>query len=74
VRHKLTAPRLRAVVDLFFAGEAFRERFERCPGAPGVGHHALLGGLLQHVSEVVSIGRQMARVARADEELVAVAA
>ncbi len=74
VRHKLRAPRLRAVVDLFFADEAFRERFERCPGAPGVGHHALLGGLLQHVSEVVSIGRQMARVARADEELVAVAA
>jgi 3'-5' exoribonuclease len=74
VRHKLTAPRLRAIADLFFADEAFRERFERCPGAPGVGHHALLGGLLQHVSEVVSIGRQMARVARADEELVAVAA
>ena len=74
VRHKLTAPRLRAVLDLFFADEAFRERFERCPGAPGVGHHALLGGLLQHVSEVVSIARQMARVARADEELVVVAA
>jgi len=69
-RLKLTAPRLRAVLDLFFADESFRERFERCPGAPGFGHHALIGGLIQHVSEVVSIARQIARVSRADEELV----
>ena len=70
VRGKLTAPRLRAVVDLFYADEGFRMRYEQCPGAPGTGHHALIGGLLQHTSEVVSIARQMARVARADEELV----
>ena len=69
-RDRLTAPRLRAAVDLFFADDAFREQFEQCPGAPGVGHHALLGGLLQHVSEVASIGRQIARVAKADEQLV----
>lgn len=74
VRTRLAAPRLRAAVDLFFADEAFRERFEQCPGAPGTGHHAAIGGLLQHVSEVVSIGRQMARVARANEELVVVGA
>lgn len=74
VRHKLEAPRLRAVVDLFHADEAFRERYEQCPGAPGVGHHAVLGGLLQHTCEVVSIARGIARVSRADEELVTVGA
>jgi 3'-5' exoribonuclease len=69
-RTKLEAPRLRAVLDLFYANEAFRLRYEQCPGAPGTGHHALLGGLLQHTSEVVSIARGIARVARANEELV----
>jgi 3'-5' exoribonuclease len=69
-RAKLTAPRLRAVIDLFYADEIFRERYEQCPGAPGNGHHAALGGLLQHTCEVAVIGRQMARVAKADDELV----
>jgi 3'-5' exoribonuclease len=73
-RHKLTAPRLRAAVDLFFADDVFRERFERCPGSPGTGHHAALGGLLQHVCEVVLIGKQIAKVSHADEELVTVGA
>jgi len=70
VRARIAAPRLRAVIDLFYADEPFRERYERCPGAPGIGHHAVLGGLLQHTCEVVSIARGIARVARADEELV----
>lgn len=70
LRHKFTAPRLRAVVDLFYADDAFREDYQLCPGAPGTGHHAALGGLLQHTCEVVSIGRQIARIAHADEELV----
>lgn len=74
IRHRLTAPRLRAAVDLFYADEAFRERYEQCPGAPGTGHHAALGGLLQHTSEVVGIARSIARIARADEELVMVGA
>jgi 3'-5' exoribonuclease len=74
VRHKLTAPRLRAVVDLFYGDESFRLRYERCPGAPGTGHHALLGGLLQHTTEVVRIARAIARVAGANEELVTVGA
>ncbi len=69
-RGKLTATRLRAVVDLFYTDEAFRERYEQCPGAPGTGHHASLGGLLQHTCEVAAIGRQMARIAKADDELV----
>ncbi|MDZ4257518.1 MAG: HD domain-containing protein [Gemmatimonadales bacterium] len=73
-RQRLAAPRLRAVLDLFFAEDDFRLAFEQCPGAPGTGHHAAIGGLLQHTSEVVSIGRQMARVAHADAELVVAAA
>ena len=70
VRARFTGPRLRATVDLFYADEAFRERFGQCPGAPGTGHHASLGGLLQHTCEVMRIGQQIAKVARADEELV----
>lgn len=69
-RTRIAAPRLRTAVDLFFADDLFREDFQQCPGAPGTGHHAVLGGLLQHTCEVVSIGRQIARIARADEELV----
>lgn len=69
-REELTAPRLRAVLDLFFRDDAFRERYEECPGAPGTGHHAKLGGLLQHTCEVLAIGLQIARVAKADIELV----
>ena len=70
MRDKLTAPRLRAVLDLFYADDVFRERYEQCPGAPGTGHHAMLGGLLQHTCEVLAIALQIARVAKADEELV----
>ncbi len=69
-RDRLTAPRLRGAVDLFFADDVFRTRFEECPGSPGTGHHALIGGLLQHTCEVVVLARQMAKVARADAELV----
>ena len=69
-RDKLTAPRLRAVLDLFYRDDAFRQRYEQCPGAPGTGHHALLGGLLQHTCEVLAIALQIARVAKADVELV----
>ena len=69
-REKLTAPRLRAVLDLFYRDDAFRERYEQCPGAPGTGHHARLGGLLQHTCEVLAIALQIAKVAKADVELV----
>lgn len=70
VRAKLTAPRLAAVLDLFYRDDLFRERYEQCPGAPGTGHHAKLGGLLQHTYEVLAIALQIARVAKADTELV----
>lgn len=70
LRSRLRAPRLRAVIDLFYADDDFRSRYQECPGAPGTGHHATIGGLLQHTCEVASIGKQMARVARADTEIV----
>lgn len=68
-RTELAAPRLRAAVDLVFADDAFRARFETCPAALQ-GHHAELGGLLRHTVEVAAIGRQMAKVMRADADLV----
>lgn len=63
LRAGFTTPRLTAAVDLFFADDAFRARFERTPGAVR-GHHARLGGLLLHVCEVASIGQQMAKTMR----------
>jgi len=73
-RARLTAPRLAAIVDLFYADDGFRERYGECPGAPGTGHHAALGGLVQHTCEVLTIARHIAKVAHADEELVAAGA
>jgi 3'-5' exoribonuclease len=63
LRANLKTPRLAAAVDLFFADDDFRSRFERTPGAVR-GHHAKLGGLLLHVCEVATIGREMARAMR----------
>lgn len=74
LRGDFTASRLAAIAALFLDDDAFRERFEQCPAAPGTGHHARLGGLLQHTCEVVSIARSIAQVAHADIELVTVGA
>ena len=63
LRAGVTTPRLIEAIDLFFADDDFRARFERTPGAVR-GHHARLGGLLLHVCEVASIGQQMARTMR----------
>lgn len=68
-REEMTAPRLRRVVDLFFADDDFRHAFEQCPASPS-GHHAELGGLLKHVWEVAYIGRAIAASAGADRDLV----
>lgn len=68
-RREITKPRLRHVVDLFYEDESFRERYERCPGAVR-GHHAQIGGLLKHTTEVAAIGRTIARTSGADGELV----
>jgi len=63
LRTGIASPTVRAVVDLFFADEAFRARFERTPGAVN-GHHAQLGGLLLHVFEVTSIAKHIAKTVR----------
>lgn len=68
-RREIAKPRLRRVVDLFYEDDWFRERYERCPGAVR-GHHAQLGGLLKHTTEVAAIGRTIARTSGADGELV----
>ena len=68
-RAELLAPRLARVVALFFEDADFRRRFGACP-ASVAGHHAALGGLLQHTVEVAAIGRTIARAAGADPEVV----
>jgi 3'-5' exoribonuclease len=68
-RSEMKSSQLRAAVDLFFADDEFRRRFERAPGAPR-GHHAQLGGLLLHVVEVATIARASAKAMRADVDLV----
>lgn len=68
-RAEIRRPRLAQVLSLFFDDPDFRAKFEMCPAAPA-GHHAELGGLLRHVTEVATIGRAIARTSRADQELV----
>ena len=68
-RGAIRSPKLRAVVDLFFADDAFRAAFERTPGAPR-GHHAVLGGLLLHVVEVATIARGAVKTMHGDVDLV----
>ena len=68
-RAEVRAPRLAAVLSLFYDDEEFRRRYEECP-ASLAGHHAELGGLLKHTCEVASIGRQISRVCRANGDLV----
>ncbi len=72
-RAAIASPTLRRAVDLFFADDEFRARFERTPGAPR-GHHALLGGLLLHVVEVATIARNAAQTMGGDVDLVTVGA
>ena len=68
-RGELRRPRLRRTLDLFYADEDFRRRYQECP-ASTVGHHAELGGLLRHTCEVAAIGRAIAKACHADSELV----
>lgn len=70
-RREITKPRLKAVVDLFYEDDAFRADYERCPGAVHGHHHAALGGLLKHTTEVAAIARAIGRTASsADMQLV----
>ena len=69
LRNDIKGPRLRAILDLFYQDPEFRRRFEECPASPE-GHHAEVGGLLRHTSEVAAIAVAIAKVAKADEDLV----
>ncbi|HEU5217971.1 MAG TPA: HD domain-containing protein [Gemmatimonadales bacterium] len=69
LRGEIKGSRLRAVLDLFYEDPAFRKCYGECP-ASIAGHHAMLGGLLVHTSEVAAIAIAMARSAGADEDLV----
>ncbi len=68
-RREIAKPRLTAALDLFYEDPDFRRRYEQCPGAVH-GHHAALGGLLKHTTEVAAIGRTVARACGADLDLV----
>jgi 3'-5' exoribonuclease len=68
-RREIRGPRLRRTLDLFYADGSFRGRYEQCP-ASTTGHHAELGGLLRHTCEVATIGRAIAKVCRADTDMV----
>lgn len=69
VRAQMGSATLRRVLDLFFADEEFRLRFERAPGSISR-HHARLGGLLLHTAEVMEIARTAAKASRASVDLV----
>lgn len=49
-------PYLRALLDKFFADEEFVAAFSQAPSARRI-HHAYLGGLLEHVVEVIALCR-----------------
>ena len=67
-RAKMKSVALRHVVDLFFADDDFRVRFERWPASVNA-HHATVGGLLQHVTEVAVFAHTMATTMGANADL-----
>ncbi|MEO8031257.1 MAG: HD domain-containing protein [Gemmatimonadota bacterium] len=68
-RGEIRGPRLAAVLALLYDDPDFRRRYEECP-ASTAGHHAELGGLLKHTAEIAAIARPMAKVMKADADLV----
>jgi 3'-5' exoribonuclease len=68
-RMEIPKPRLKKVVDLFYDDPDFRRQYEQCPASIR-GHHAAIGGLLKHTTEVAAIGRTIARTSGADPDLV----
>lgn len=68
-RREIRKPRLAKVVQLFYGEDDFRGRYQQCPASVR-GHHAAIGGLLQHTTEVAAIARTIARATGADQELV----
>jgi 3'-5' exoribonuclease len=69
IRAEMSSATLRRIVDLFYADDEFRVRMERTPGSVS-GHHAKLGGLLQHIVEVATIARATAKSCHANLDLV----
>ncbi len=69
LRAGLRSPRLSAILALFFDDPSFRTCFEECPASIS-GHHAALGGLLRHTCEVAAIGRTIAALCEANDDLV----
>ncbi len=69
MRADMTSAKLRRIVDLFYADDDFRVRLERTPASVS-GHHARLGGLLQHIVEVAVVARTTAKLCRANPDLV----
>lgn len=70
-RREIAKPRLARVLSLFYDDGDFRRRYEACPGSVvDGGHHAAVGGLLQHTVEVGTIARTIARACGADRDLV----
>ncbi|MBI2537680.1 MAG: HD domain-containing protein [Gemmatimonadetes bacterium] len=68
-RRDIRKPRLAKVVSLFYDDDDFRRRYQQCPASLR-GHHAAIGGLLKHTTEVAAIARTIARACGADQELV----
>ena len=68
-RGAITRPRLTTILALFYEDEEFRRRYQECPASPR-GHHDVLGGLLQHTTEVGAIARAIGRACHADPDLI----
>lgn len=68
-RRDIRKQRLARVVGLFYDDEEFRRQYDQCPASVR-GHHAAIGGLLKHTTEVAAIARTIARACGADLELV----
>ncbi len=51
-------PHLKALLEGFFADEAFRNRFQTAPAAKRI-HHAYTGGLLEHTYETLLLSRPL---------------
>ncbi len=63
VRGEVTSAKLRKVLAVFYDDDLFRLQFEKAPASTR-GHHAKVGGLLRHVTEVTFIARTIANSMR----------
>ena len=67
-------PGLRKLVDSFLGDEAFRTEFRRAP-CTRAGHHAYLGGLLEHTVAVATLAQETCNLhRRLDSDLLTAAA